>query len=317
MTTVQNSFLFLFTGDEFLRRKKVESLLTHLVPKPLRFTNLFRVYPEDLRWPDLMVQAKTIPLMGGAQVFWITQVERIKENSWAIFETYCKEPATESYFIFEADELSAGHPLMKLVKQFGAYQHFESKIAQGGFEVLREKLKRSGKTLTQEAWRELEERLGGSLSLMDTCLDQLILYCPHETIDAEVIQQVASNFFRYEVFDLTDALARKDCAQALQIFRYFYDLNGDITSTVGLLHWQIKRIWKAKNILARGGTREEVERILKISPSRLALFLKQVDRFNLETVEQFVKTLWQLDWDAKTGTCDEAVAVETFLASIR
>ena len=81
------------------------------------------------------------------------------------------------------------------------------------------------------------------------------------------IEKLAQEFLHYEPFDLTEALARKDIAQALKIFHFFYEMSEDITMIVGLLHWQLKRLWQAKKILAHGGGPNDVARTLRIPPS--------------------------------------------------
>ncbi|MBI4395384.1 MAG: DNA polymerase III subunit delta [Candidatus Omnitrophica bacterium] len=307
--------LFLFTGEEFSRRTKIETLLDQLIPAHLRPTNLSRIFADDLNWQSVLTQASTPSLMGGAQVFWILQADRIKKNDYAAFETYASKPCGESYFIFEADELSNSHPLVKLADQFGKHVHLEAG-GSDGLNAIRNKLKRSGKTFTPEAWQIFEERLGASLRLMDMVLDQLILYCEGSTINEEAVNGLCHEFLKYEPFDLTEALAKKNITEALKIFHFFYEVNGDMTSMVGLIHWQLKRIWQAKRMLEHGTRPNEISRALKIPPFRLSSFLAQARRFDLEAVEKLLKRLWQIDWNSKKGSGDETVAMEVFFAEV-
>ena len=309
-------FLYLFTGDEFLRRSKIEFLLDELIPASLRSTNLSRFYADDLDWSLVLSQATIPSLMGGAQGFWISQVDELKKGDFKAFESYCEQPTKQSFFLFEADKLAASHILVKLVSRFGKHIHSSRKGAEDGLEGLRVKLKRFGKTLTPDAWQVLQERLGGSPRLMDMALDQLILYSEGAAVDEQSVLKLTGEFLRYEPFDLTEALARKDVPEALKIFHFFYDMSGDLTTIVGLIHWQLKRIWQAKKILARGGNQEEIGRTLRIPPFRLNSFLNQVRRFDLRTVEKLLETLWKMDWNGKTGACEESVAMEMFLAGV-
>jgi len=313
---VVTPFLFLFTGDEFLRRSKIDSLIGTLVPPSLRLTNLSHLYGYDLNFPALLTQAGTPSLMGGAQLFWISRAEEIKKGDWAAFETYCARPLDQNYFIFEADELSDAHPLLKLVARSGKRMDFEGQNTKSGMEVLRAKLRSAGKKLTPDAWEALEERLGGSLKLMDLALDQLVLYSERSEIDETQVRDLTKAFLHYEPFDLTDALIRGDISEALKIFNFFYELSDDLTQITGLIHWQLKRIWQAKQILAHGPNQAELAKTLRIPPFRMAPFLKQVERFEIKRVERLLHLLWQFDWDAKRGAVNERAAMETFLAKI-
>lgn len=316
MAKSDSFFLYLVTGEEFLRKKKIEELLPKLSPDFDRATDLFRVYPDDLDWPHLLTQARTPSLLGGPQIFWISDAHKIKGSDWSLFEAYLNEPTSNCYFIFEGEELSLSHPLIKLVQRCGRHIHDEIKKGQSSVEFLRQKLQRFHKTMTPEAWQVLEDRCGGSLSLMSSCLDQLISYGETDLINEEVIQALSVNFLRYDVFDLTEAILRKDTATAIKIFHYFFELNGDITSTTGLLHWQLKRIWQAKKMLTSGIGQGEIGRSLRISPARLPSFLRQSQSFKLETLERLIHKLWRADWNSKTGASDEMIELETFLASV-
>lgn len=318
---VKNPLLYLVTGDEFLRRERIKALLDPLISEDLRSSNLSRFYPDDLDLAALITQAKTPSLLGGAQVFWVSQVERMKKEDWAPLDAYLKSAAgagpISTYFIFEGETLPKTHALIKLAERFGAYCYLEARPGESNRDLWREKLKQAGKTLTPGAWSTLEERFGGAIGLLDSCLDQLIVYSDVSPIDEQMVENLVARFLQYEPFDLTDALARKDVLLALTIFRYFFELQGDMPSAIGLLHWQLKRIWQAKKILARGGSNDQVARTIGISPYRLNAFLAQVKQFELASIERFLDQLWRLDWDVKTGGSDPVIAMETFLAGVR
>lgn len=312
-------FLYVFTGDEFLRRHKIESLLRELISPEatsLRLTNFSHLYPEDLDWTSVFTQASTPSLMGGNLVFWISRSEDIKKEDWTIFESYCSKALPDVSFIFEADELAKAHPLVKLQARFGKHIHSGTQGPDSEFQILRNKLKQFEKKVTPGAWQILEERLGASQRLMDMALDQLILYSEGSVIDEAHVRALAGEFFQHEPFDLTEALARKDTSEAIQVFHYLYELSGDLTSVVGLIHWQLRRIWQAKRILARGAGPDEVGRTIRIPPYRLSSFINQVRRFELEILERLIQKLWQLDWNSKRGIGEETVAMEILFAEL-
>jgi len=315
--TKKEPFLFLFIGDEFDRKLKIEPLLAKLIPAEFRMTNLFRYDSSDLDWEHILMQAKTVSLLGGGQVFWISRANEIKETVWKPLENYCKSPVEGSYFIFESEEsLPVKHPLMVLLKNGGICVNMKTAPTDIGLKALRDKLKNAGKQLTPDAWQLLEERLGGSKRLMDSCIDQLILYSDSDSIDERMVLALSTKFLRYGPFDLPEALIQRNTARALEIFHYFHDLSGDLPGTVGLLHWQLKRIWQAKQMLSKGASREEISKITKVPPFKMNAFLDQVKKFKLETVEQLIHELWRTDWATKTGLSDQLIGMEMFLAAV-
>lgn len=315
--TTSSDFLFyILTGDEFARKIKIESLLQSFLSEESRTTNLFRYHSDDIDWPALIAQARTVSLMGGTQVFWISEIDEIKEKEWENFSSYCERPVSESRFIFEAEELSKDHPIFQLTKKNGTHLHFNPSGPDAGYDFFRDKLRRAGKRMAPQAWQILEERSGGAKRLMDLCLDQLILYVEGETIEEDDVLKISAEVLAYDPFELTEALARRNIPLALKIFHYFYDLDGDMTGSLGLIHWQLRRLWHAKRLLKQGSSREEIGRTLKISSYRISDFLRQANQFDASALETLIHKLWQVDWKSKTGGADPLVAMETFLASV-
>lgn len=311
---IEHSFLFLVSGDDFLRRQKIDSLIEQFLSRELKSTNLYRIYADDLDWNQVLAQAKTVSLLSGIQVFWISGAEELKKD-WEEFETYCQNPVMESKFIFDCETIPAAHPLSKLVQKNGVHSNFEIPGPETGLKVLQDKVRRAGKSLTPTAWQLLEERLGGSKSLMDQCLDQLVIYSDKSVIDEIEVQALSSELFRFEPFDLTDALLAKNTARALEIFHHFQAVSNDIMGTVGLIHWQLKRIWQAKQMLKKGEDTQMISKTLKIPPFRLNGFLRQVQSFDLLLIERLLQDLWKIDWSSKTGALDQVTAVESFIAN--
>lgn len=310
-------FLFyVLTGDDFARKIKIESLLQTFLPGDSRTTNLFRYHADDLDWAALIAQAKTVSLMGGHQVFWVSEIDEIKVKAWENFAPYCEHPVPESRFIFEAMDLDKGHPVFTLTKKYGTHLHFSESRSDSAYDYLREKLRRAGKRMLPSAWQALEERSGGARRLMDLCLDQLILYVDGDTIEEDDVIKISAEVLSYDPFDLANALAVKNIPLALKIFHHFYDLDGDMTGSLGLVHWQLRRIWHAKRLLRQGNSREEIGRALRISSYRLPDFLNQVQQFEESSLEKLIRELWQTDWKSKTGANEPLVAMESFLASV-
>ncbi len=313
---VSKPSLYLFTGEEFLRRNKIELLIDQLLPQELRSTNLTHLYQDDLDWNVIIEQASTPSLLGEAQIFWISQIDKLKKSDWSMFETYCSKPNPKSFFIFEAEELAETHPLAKLIQSCGKHIHSAEQGRETGLEAIRSKLRKFGKKITPDAWQMLEDRLGSSLRLMDLAMDQLVLYADHDTIDKSAVQTLTREFLQYEPFDLTEALAGRDIQKAIKIFHFFYELSGDMTSLVGLIHWQLKRIWQAKKIMAQGGGRDEMIKNLRVPPYRLNSFLNQAKQFDLQKIEKLLSQLGRIDWNSKSGAYDEKIAMEAFIVNV-
>ena len=312
----EKSLLTLLTGDSYLRRRKLEILLNQLLPKEERAFNFFRVDLKEAGVQSLITQARSFPMLGERQVFLIRNPAEVKKDQIPLLEAYFQNPTRHSYFIFDAEELAETHPLLGLILQFGERVDFIQNEKRAGLDLIHRKLKSENRAITKEAWQFLEEKTGGNLALLDACVEKLMLYVAETSaIDLAAASKLADELLVFDSFDLTDAVCEKTPKRALQIFRFLYNLEGSGVLVIGLLNWQLKRIWQAKVILRERGEKE-IFKTIRISPYRLPGFLKQVARFEFDELERAFAKLFEIDWKLKTGAWNEKVVLETFIIEL-
>lgn len=311
-----NPFLILLVGDSYIRRKKIDVLLSKLIPAESREFNLFRFNLKETSVTEIIRQARSMPMMGESQVFLIQNLQEWKKDAAEIFEDYFKKPAAWSYLILEADELKPDHPAAKLAAKHGKRIDCAEKDHRDILDLIHQKLKKENCSLTREAWQILEEKTGGNLTLLDACVDKLILYAGNKTtIDAKTVESLADRMIEHDVYDLTNALSDKNAKKAVEVFRYLYDLEGSAMAVVGLLNWQLKRIWQAKKILDNEGE-AVLTRKMKVSPYQLPHLKRQANRFSDLQLKKAFDQLFDLDWKVKTGALHDRVALESFLIEL-
>ncbi len=311
-----NPLLTLLVGDSYIRRKKIDVLIAKLISAETREFNLFRFNLKETAATEIVRQARSMPMMGESQVFMIQNLQEWKKESAELFEDYFKKPAAWSFFILEADELKPDHAAAKLAARYGKRIDCAEKDHRDVLSLIHQKLKKENCNLTRDAWQMLEEKTGGNLTLLDACVDKLILYAGGKsTIDAETVQSLADKMIEYDVYDLTNALSDKNAKRAIEVFRYLYDLEGSAIAVIGLLNWQLKRIWQAKKILDEEGE-GALTRKMKVSPYQLPHLKRQAMRFGDAQLQKAFDQLFDLDWKAKTGALHDQVALEAFLIEL-
>jgi len=311
-----NPLVILLVGDPYIRRKKIDVLISKLIQAESRDFNLFRFNLKETSAVEIVRQARSMPMMGENQVFLIQNLQEWKKDAAEIFEDYFKKPAAWSYLILEADELKLDHPAAKIAVRYGKRIDCAERDHRDILDLIHQKLKNENCNLTRQAWQMLEEKTGGNLTLLDACVDKLILYAGDKpTIDAKVVEGLADQMIEHDVYDLTNALSDKNAKKALEVFRYLYDLEGSAMAVIGLLNWQLKRIWQAKKILNEEGE-SALTRKMKVSVYQLPHLKRQAGRFSEAQLKKAFDQLFDLDWKVKTGACHDQVALEAFLVEL-
>jgi DNA polymerase-3 subunit delta len=176
-------------------------------------------------------------------------------------------------------------------------------------------LGRSGKKFGPGAAERLEAMAADAPAFLDSVLEQLVTYAGEKPeITEEMVDTFREDFQSVNVFSLTEAIAAKQPGKALALLlKYMDDNDKDWVGLLGLLHWQIRRLWQVKVLGEQGVSEGEILRRAKVSPKQLPFLMRQVKRFTRDQLEQSLEGLFQLDWKIKSGRAEEQPALEAWV----
>ncbi len=308
---------FVLIGDSFLceeKRKEILHLLEQEFGPDLPLT-LSRAGETPVA--QLLSDARTLPFLAAAQVFCVRDAGEFTKSDLELWKTYLTPPAPRSFFIFEAESLEKGHPLLASAEKERQVFFLRGEQDRLASDFIRRKLRLLKKRISPEALGLLESRVGDSLIFLDSILERLALSVGEkEEIDREAVENFDEELVEREGEDLIQALAEKNLSRALEVlYRLLETSDDELPSLVGLLHWQFKRFWQAKKWLGQGVPEREIVTRLKLWPSRVGLFFKQLTRFSLKELEQIIEGLFVLDWQLKTGRAGGRYEMEAWLVT--
>lgn len=311
-----NKSAFLFVGDPFLVEQKVESLI-QAIQKENPGEIACQVYNlSESALEAILTQARTLPFFSVAQIFRLRQIERLKKTDLEFIADYLNHPPRGTYLVFEAQELEKTHELVKRVRSAGEV-HFldESQKKDASIRFIQEKLKHFGKSMTSEALNLLQEEAGEHPVLLDSMLDRLIFYAGNKSqIDESMVETFHEELGYVNVFELTDALASRQTGAALALLhKLMEDQEKDWVALLGLVHWQIRRLWRAKVSEEEGVPDAVILRKIRISPRQMPSFTRQLKSFSRGQLETALEGLFQLDWKMKTGQVEGPSAFEAWV----
>lgn len=155
--------------------------------------------------------------------------------------------------------------------------------------------KRVGVRLEEHAVQVLREVCGSSLYGLRRELEKLASYVPSDrsatAADVHLLRGVDPGA---SVFDLTEAIAEGDRGRVLSILARNLEAGEAPLRILGSLAWQYRRLWKVKELLAKGGREGEAARSLRMDPRKVRPFLERFSEAHFQTALRLF-----LDTDAK------------------
>lgn len=308
--------LLLLVGDPYLTDKQYSVYFSQIQSSVKGQISSQTCYLSQTSLDEALAAARNLSFLTQAQVFRIKEAVQLKEKQLETLTAYLAHPADTAFFVFEAETLAKDSPLMKLITKYGRVQILDdAEKKNAGARLIREKLRQAGKTLAPEALQRLEDEAGDAPALLDSLLDQLILRAGEgKEISFEMFEAFRENWKEVDVFSLTDAVASKNAGRALMMLRRLLDAaDQQPFALVGILHWQIRRLWLARVLLEEGQAESAVLQKCKVFGGRQGAFLRQVKSFSRTQIERALDGLFQFDWKLKTGQVEGEAGLENWV----
>ncbi len=167
------------------------------------------------------------------------------------------------------------------------------------------------KNISTRAAQKLVEDVGNNLAILDKHIEKLSIYLgDRASIDEKDIDALVGVDRDRTVFELTDAVAQKNVTLALKILNQMLTHGEDSVRIISLLAWQVKRLWRAKQILNGGGDEPKVVSELQIIQFFAKRFFEQVKLYTEEDLTKKYALLLEVDVKSKTSSFSPQLLLE-------
>ncbi len=184
--------------------------------------NLTVFYGRDADWAAVMNACKRYPMFAEKQVVLLKEAQHMKEIDK--LESYIAAPLSSTIFIvaFKGKGVDKRTKLHKLIttdaELFNSEKIKEYKIQEWIAELVQSK----GYSIQPKCVALLEEHIGNDLSRIANEIDKLSLnMAGKKKIEEDDIEKYIGISKEYNVFELQDAIAKKDLVKAIKIINYF------------------------------------------------------------------------------------------------
>ena len=154
--------------------------------------------------------------------------------------------------------------------------------------------------------------VGKNVDILLSEINKMIIYKDTDKeIFIEDILNISSKGFNDNVFDLSDAIMKKDFKKIFSCYNDLMILKEEPIKIIALLASQFTLVYQSKLLSKEGFMSKDIASTLKVHPYRVKLALEtNYPDFELKDI---LKKLHNLDYEIKTGKVDKAVGLENFL----
>lgn len=184
--------------------------------------NLTTFYGRDTDWADVVNACRRYPMFSEKQVVLLKEGQSMKGIEK--LEAYVEKPLTSTllFVSYKGKKVDGRTKLAKVLKDKGVVlttkKLYDNELPDWTSKVVKSK----GFSITNKALHLLIDHIGNDLSRINNEIDKIILNLQiRKEINEDDIENYVGISKEYNVFELQDALAKKDLYKAIRIAQYF------------------------------------------------------------------------------------------------
>lgn len=184
--------------------------------------NLTIFYGRDADWAAVMNACRRYPMFSERQVVVLKEAQQMKDIEK--LEAYIDNPLSSTIFVvsYKDKKVDARTKFAKLLKQKGEVvttkKLYDNQLPQWANEMVEQ----HGLSISQKALALLVDHIGNDLSRIENEIEKLAVNLGNrKNITEDDIEKYIGVSKEFNVFELQDALAKKNLAKAIRIIQYF------------------------------------------------------------------------------------------------
>lgn len=216
--------VYYLMGEESYYIDRLADFLVDAVLKPEdKAFNLITVFGADTTIQDIMDAARAFPMGAERQVIMVKEAQALKNIE--LLETYLQQPQPTTLLIFchKNGSLDRRKKLAGQIAKVGVV--YESKKLRDGDlpPFIDQYMRRKRVGITNDAIMLLADHVGADLNRLSSELDKLCIALPEgqQQVTRDLVAEHIGISKDFNIFELQDALGRKDVMRVMQIAAYF------------------------------------------------------------------------------------------------
>ena len=289
-------------ADDYLREQAVK-MLCGIVEEDFADFNLSQFSLEG-GVADAIETLHTYPVFGQYRVVVLSAFQKLTEDDKKALKAYIDAPDESSVLVVNCDADVAKSLKGKGVETVDCSSLSESELAAEMRKICENPPSRR---IENAAISELAVRTQGAMSRVVSELVKLKSYCD-EVITAQDVRDMVTADFDFQIYELTDAVSKKDGDKAFQVLDTFYKNGVRSMRILNQLYDRYRKMLHAE--LGKGLSNEEIGGLLAMSGGAVYHLRKVSSTYSQVRLKKSVDCLHALQCDVLSGKRSETTALQ-------
>ncbi|MCR5191967.1 MAG: DNA polymerase III subunit delta [Bacteroidales bacterium] len=294
--------VYLITGDENYYIDLVSDYIEkNIIDESMRDFDQTVVYGRDVTMGNVIDMAMRYPMMSPVQVVIVKEAQDISsKEEWNLLAKYLDNPQKQTVLVFcyrhkKMDKRSSAY---KAIKDNGVVYEknkiYDSEVPGWIASVVQQR----GYSITQRGAMMMAESLGNNLDKIANELSKIYISVPvGSTIDEDIIERNVGISKDYNIFELQNAIGRRDIERCTRIVNYF--IANPKEAPIPLLLASLYPFFIKIMLFHQEPDKSRAAAVLKVNPYFLGLYETAARNYSLGKLASCIGYLHETDLRSK------------------
>lgn len=310
--------VYLFFGEDTYNIDLIFSELEKAV-SPLILSDFDKeiIYGEDKTALDIINLASSFPFGSDKKLIVVKEFDKIKDKK--NFTSYVNNPSPFTIVVLlGSPDLTIGES--EPYKSMNKYGYlFESKELKGYrlIDWLTSYTQKRGKILSKDNAQILTDISGEKRDILEAQLEKIFLFLgDKKEIDFKVIESLSASLKEHNIFDLQNALGRKDAKTSLKVAYNLLEKGTDITQILYMLTRYFTGLSRIKELMETRVDEQTAARIVGTNYYFYKDYLSAHKLYSNKDLVRSVRALLNADIQVKTSVTDPKTIITILISEI-
>ncbi len=311
------NLLFLYGEESFLLEKALRRLVDVAVPAEVRDFNFNAFSARECQPNAVLDIALTFPVFARHRMVLVKDAHQFTASDLDQFGPYLKNPVAETYLVFCGDKIDARRKFFQQFKKTGKLVEFKKLYDNQVPGFVRDLARGQGVRFTEDALALFCRRVGANLQEVSGELTKLSAYLGEQSLaDVAEVQAVVSDTRVDSVFELTDALGKKQTQLALRLLERIQQEGSAPLLILTMIVRHFRQLWKIRAMVDGNVAEKEIPRRIGINPYFFSGLLGQSKAFSRSQYQRLFEEFLQADLAMKSSGAHPSAILENLVLGI-
>lgn len=309
--------LYLYGTEPFLLQKTLAQIEKAVLPPGSEDFNRHVFYAKGMAVEDVLDTAKTFPAFAPRRLVVIRDGGSLSAADFEALLPYVEKPAAETCMVFCGDKIDSRRKFFQQLRRQDALVEFKALSERQLPGFIRNHLDDLGYTITADALNLFVNRIGTGLAEVMAELEKLTLYAGGpRLLDVADIQAVVSSVRAENVFEIGNAVGRRDPGKALTLGRHLLADGEAPLKILALLTRHYRQLWKTRELQVEGRSPKEIAKGAGVPPFVVDGLIAQARRYSRADFRHAFKLFVEADLAMKSSGAQPAAVLENLLLQL-